>query len=247
MSVVSLLVLLILVVFGLVASVGFFVRGIRDFGTIKDHAWPSDICEHSRHVWQQGFKTVKLILLTAVLVVAILMPEGNDIRTTVMRGLLISVIALIVVSVMHERRATKKVVATMLKERQESESGFDLYRVLVESNPWGVLAVDENFDIRFMNDAMERLCGWSLAELWGHHLNALIPSEDREVHAEHERDFKLNPRVRHGDYPVRPKLLRRDGTTIDVEISLAPIDSPDGPYYYASVRDRETLPNSPQA
>lgn len=118
----------------------------------------------------------------------------------------------------------------------------EYYEAFLDASPWGILVVDDEFRIVYMNSTMRELSGYRLQEVEGEHLQILIPPEDREVHSRHERDYKTHPRVRFGDHPFEPKLLHRDGQLIDVEISLAPAMVHGEAYFYASIRERKTLP-----
>lgn len=113
----------------------------------------------------------------------------------------------------------------------------------LQASPWGVLVVDDTFHIVFMNRALEGMSGWKLEEVVGKHLHILIPPETREIHKQHEKDYKKHPRTRHGDEPFRPELLTRNNERVPVEISLSPVEMERGEFFFASVRRRETLPS----
>lgn len=122
-----------------------------------------------------------------------------------------------------------------LTEREE------YYEAFLDASPWGILVVDETFRIVYINKAMEKLSGYTLSELDGEHLHTLIPPETRAIHRQHERDYSANPRIRYGDHPFTPKILKKEGGTVAVEISLAPSVVKGETYYFASVRPRNTL------
>lgn len=118
----------------------------------------------------------------------------------------------------------------------------ELHQALLDASPWGILVVDEKYNIVYINKPLEVLSGWTLAELDGKHLHTVIPKDDRKIHKEHEKDFKKTPRTRHGDYPLRPQLLCKDGSLVEVEISLGHSIIRGSRYFFASIRERDTLP-----
>lgn len=231
-------------VVGLGFSISSVAGSLAEIRNLGGGARTSEELETRRHFGQQVLRTFKLAILGVTVAFGILeFPPDPELRTRVLRTLLIAVIFIISYSAVHERLANKGIIEAILRERSRMDNDDLLYRALVQSNPWGVLAVDTDFNICFVNRSLERLSGWSFEELQGRHLHTLIPEEDRDAHVEHEREYLARPRVRHGDAPIRPKLLCRDGSTLDVEISLSPLDDPDvGTYFYASIRERATLP-----
>lgn len=122
-----------------------------------------------------------------------------------------------------------------LAEREE------YYEAFLNASPWGILVVDEAFRIVYINKTMENICGYTLEDIDGRHLHTLIPKDIRSVHSRHEEDYVMNPRVRYGDHPFRPQILHRDGSLVDVEISLAPSEVRGETYFFASIRPRNTL------
>lgn len=139
-----------------------------------------------------------------------------------------------------ERIARIEELISKISEREE------YYEAFLDASPWGILVVDEAYRIVYINKTMERLCGYELLEIDGKHLHTLIPKETREVHAHHELEYAINPRVRLGDHPFQPELLHRDGHHVPVEISLAPSKVKGETYFFASIRPRESLPPSPE-
>jgi PAS domain S-box-containing protein len=121
--------------------------------------------------------------------------------------------------------------------RSHAEAAETRFRGLLESAPDGIVCVDGEGRIALLNTQMERLFGYSRDELLGQPVELLMPARFRSAHAGH--------RVRYGDDPhTRPmgaglELLgrRRDGSEFPLEISLSPLQTPQGPLVTAAVRD----------
>lgn len=121
----------------------------------------------------------------------------------------------------------------------------DMFRSILNAMPWGVLVVDEDYYVVAISDRMEEICGYTNEELKDCHLHVIIPEKDRRTHKKHEKEYKKNPRIRLGDHPLEPQIKHKDGHLVEVEISLAPVDTVKGRLFIASIRERDTLPRNP--
>ncbi|MCC6910275.1 MAG: PAS domain S-box protein [Phycisphaerales bacterium] len=116
---------------------------------------------------------------------------------------------IVLIDISEHRRA--------LDALRESE---ERYRLLVESSPVGVM-IHRGMKFEFVNPAAARLLGYDRAEdLIGQHVNVTVPADSRETVRERIRqlDADYTPH-RYGD----ERLLRRDGTEIDVEVIASTI------------------------
>lgn len=120
-------------------------------------------------------------------------------------------------------------------------SANETYESYLNASPWGILVVDKNFKILFMNERLEELSGYTLKELSGKHLHSLMPKSVHKIHRVHEQEFSENPRARTGNHGLHPRVLHKNGEQIDVEISLSPAVVHEEVVYFASIRRLETL------
>ena len=111
------------------------------------------------------------------------------------------------------------------------------FRQLLEAAPDAILEVAADGTITLANVAAETMFGYSRAELVGQNIELLVPQDKRSVHTRYRAGYAENPRVR----PMGPGLdleaQRKDGTLIQVEISLSPNRSGESGSVIAIVRD----------
>jgi PAS domain S-box-containing protein len=98
--------------------------------------------------------------------------------------------------------------------------GENPYLKTLEILPEAVIVADEQGSIAFANGAAARLLGWSADELRGRPLTALMPPRMRAAHAAGLRRYAATHHSRIMGRPIRVPALRRDGTEVDVELTL---------------------------
>jgi PAS domain S-box-containing protein len=94
--------------------------------------------------------------------------------------------------------------------------------------PDAVIAADEHGTISFANAATARLLGWTTDELRGQPLTKIMPPR---MHAAHEAGLRRYMATHHSRImgrPIRVPALRRDGTEVDVELTLGATRMADG-------------------
>jgi PAS domain S-box-containing protein len=109
--------------------------------------------------------------------------------------------------------------ATNMARLKEYEERF---RRLVESSSVGQLVVDGEGKIEISNATVEQMLGYDEGELIGSTVETLIPADKQQAHVVLRKDFMLDPRPRKMGEGRELKALRKDGTTIPVEIGLNP-------------------------
>ena len=96
------------------------------------------------------------------------------------------------------------------------------YRAVFEASPDAMLIVDSAGTIRDLNPQAVAMFGWSREELDGSSVERLVPAASRGRHEQHRRRYGEAPRARPMGQGLELAALRKDGTTIPVEISLSP-------------------------
>jgi len=121
-----------------------------------------------------------------------------------------------------------------ISERKRAEERF---RLVVESAPNAMLLVNDNGFITLVNNQTEKLFGYDRSELIGNRLEMLIPERFKHIHPGHRNLFFQKPQTRAMGVGRELFGLRKDGTEVEVEIGLNPIETVEGLMVLASIID----------
>jgi PAS domain S-box-containing protein len=108
---------------------------------------------------------------------------------------------------------------------------------LLETAPDALVGVDQDGVIRFVNRQTESLFGYERNDLVGQPIEILVPESLRPVHRVHRQRFVQHSRDRAMGTGLKLRGRRRDGTWFPVDIALSDIDTGEGLFVIATVRD----------
>jgi PAS domain S-box-containing protein len=111
------------------------------------------------------------------------------------------------------------------------------FHKLLEAAPDAILEVDQSGQILVVNEAAERIFGYSRDELLELTVEALVPAAARGNHIQHRASYTAHPQIRPMGSGLELKAQRKDGSLFPVEISLSPNWGDDGLRVIALVRD----------
>jgi PAS domain S-box-containing protein len=119
-------------------------------------------------------------------------------------------------------------------DRKKAEATF---RGLLDAFPDAMVIANPAGEIVLVNAQTERLFGFTRGELLGRPVDLLFPNRFRETPPAFWTDFFREPRT--GQLMAALDLFarRKDGTEFPVEISLSPLEAPDGLLVSSSFRD----------
>ena len=113
----------------------------------------------------------------------------------------------------------------------------DAVAAMLESVPDGIVIVDRDGRIVFVNQRSVELFGSCRDELVGQAVEVLLPRPQRQVHTAHRLRYVAAPRPRPMGLGLDLWARRADGVDFPVEISLSPATVAGGEYVVAAVRD----------
>ena len=112
------------------------------------------------------------------------------------------------------------------------------FQSLVESFPDAMIGADRSGLIALVNSQTEQLFGFKRDELLGQPIEVLIPQRYREAHVNHRTGYADDPNRRSmGTRAMNLVGKRRDEAEFPVDVSLSPVETPDGPLMIAAIRD----------
>jgi two-component system, LuxR family, sensor kinase FixL len=111
------------------------------------------------------------------------------------------------------------------------------FQWLLDSAPDALIIVDAEGRIVVANPQVEQLFGYPRSELLGRSVEVLIPACFQQAHIGHRRAYAANPRTRPMGAGLALYGQRKDGSEFPLEISLSAIESADGTFSLAAIRD----------
>ncbi|HLP50994.1 MAG TPA: PAS domain S-box protein, partial [Chitinophagales bacterium] len=126
-----------------------------------------------------------------------------------------------------------------LVELQKSEMAVSLERTMVflDSSPDPVVIVDATGMIRMVSKQAELVFGYPREEMLGKPVEMLIPERYRSKHPGYRHSFFASSGARAMGSGIELFALKKNGSEFQVEISLSPIESSDGVFVSAAIRD----------
>ncbi len=126
---------------------------------------------------------------------------------------------------------------TKLERNRLDPVGERLLAGLLQASPDGVLIADSEGTLRLVNHAAEVMLGYGPGELVGKPIEVLVPAASAARHVGLRKAFASEPQVRRMGTGLTLSARRKDGSELPVEISLSPLETPDGRFVVSSVRD----------
>lgn len=111
-----------------------------------------------------------------------------------------------------------------LTRQQESESAIRQLASIVESSTDAILSGTLEGIVRTWNRGAQQLLGYEASEIIGRSIDCLVPEEKREE----QRQIGAQIYRREHPPPFETVLLRKDGSRVDVSVTLSPILTREG-------------------
>ncbi len=110
-------------------------------------------------------------------------------------------------------------------------------RAIFSALPDGIVLVDDQGTIVYVNSRLEQLTGYGRDELIGARIEFLVPESPRRTHVVRRTEFLRRRRLRPMGAGLNIHLRRADGSELPVDIQLSPTELEGETLTVASVRD----------
>lgn len=130
-------------------------------------------------------------------------------------------------------------VTERVKMEKVIEEGERRYRTIVETANEGICSIDQNFIVTFVNRKMAQMLGYSIDEMIGMPLDAIIFDEDMADHERRSESLSLGQSETH-----EKRLKKKDGSVLCTMLSATPLLDRDGNFVgsfamFADITDRK--------
>jgi len=122
-----------------------------------------------------------------------------------------------------------------------------VFRSIFAAYPDSLLIADQAGTIVLANPSAAALLGYTLEELVGLNIDALVPDSIRPRHASYRAAYARAPRPRPMGTEMDLVARRKDGSEVMVEIALSPLQDQGLPFVVAAIRGIEAYPRVQQA
>jgi PAS domain S-box-containing protein len=110
---------------------------------------------------------------------------------------------------------------------------------LLQSLADGVLLVDRQGIIRFVNESATELFGYEPGELVDQAIEELVPESERDPHKSMRDKFQASPEARRMGRRTGLVARRKDGGYFKIDVSLSPVELDGTAYVLALARNVE--------
>lgn len=144
---------------------------------------------------------------------------------------------LVTISIFDEETGTNSGISVILSDITELERLQQLFKIIFEAAPYGIVIVKESGVIEMANPALCETFGYKAEELIGKEADILGSLESKAHFKEYAQQFFAEPETR---YLGRDKVIngkKKSGKVIPLEVSLTPVIHHDEIFALASVLD----------
>lgn len=121
------------------------------------------------------------------------------------------------------------------------------WQSLLEALPDGTALIDIHGDMRYVNEELAHLTGYTREELVGQNVRTLIPTRLHPMEGEARRKYARDPTTRLIWNDRNLTVLRKDGSELSVDFALSPLTLDGKVWTVGSIRDNSAQREAEQA
>jgi len=146
----------------------------------------------------------------------------------------VGLLGMLILVLIARQAKVEELVRSQTAELMSAEKRF---RRLLENTPDAMVITDQAGKIQLVNAQIERLFGYSRQEMIGQAIELVIPDRLKEKHRGHRTHYFRSPQVRPMGAGIELWGRRKDGSEVPIEISLSPLETEEGIWATAAIRD----------
>jgi len=128
-------------------------------------------------------------------------------------------------------------ISSAIRDVTERKKAEEKFRGLLQAAPDAMVIVNQEGVIVLTNSQTEKLFGYSSEELLNKKVEMLLPERFQRKHPSYRDQFFGDAKIRPMGAGIELFARRKDGTEFPVEISLSPLETPEGTLVSSAIRD----------
>jgi len=126
------------------------------------------------------------------------------------------------------------------------ENNNEFFKILFKSIEEGLVIIDKNRDIVYVNNRTEKMFGFTKSELLSEKIEILIPQKFHHSHPKQVEGYTKKPSKKGTSAGRVLEAIKKDGSTFYTEITLNHIEIENSKYFVALINDVTTRVKSEQ-